>query len=125
MGGSARRAPDTHGCGLDVCMYRRPPHVWARHMQLRAVAVVLVWRAPAFGLAAGQASQERRGGAFGVVFSARTFAVAVGGTAGGFLNPYIGIRGVMLVSAALLVGTVVLFRGNGREDLPSDSLRLP
>ncbi|QDV06543.1 Multidrug resistance protein MdtG [Planctomycetes bacterium Poly30] len=79
----------------------------------------------AFGLAAGQASQERRGGAFGVVFSARTFAVAVGGTVGGFLNPYIGIRGVMLLSAALLVGTVVLFRESRREDAPSDSLPLP
>jgi DHA1 family multidrug resistance protein-like MFS transporter len=64
----------------------------------------------AFGLAAGQASQERRGGAFGVVFSARTFAVAVGGTVGGFLNPYIGIRGVMVLSGILLVGTVVLYR---------------
>ena len=35
----------------------------------------------AFGLAAGQVEAGRRGGAFGVVFSARTAAVAVGGQA--------------------------------------------
>ncbi len=71
----------------------------------------------AFGLAAGQASQERRGGAFGVVFSARTFAVAIGGTVGGFLNPYIGIRGVMVLSSVLLIGTIVLFRESKRPPL--------
>jgi len=36
----------------------------------------------AFGLAAGEVEAGRRGGAFGVVFSARTAAVAVGGASG-------------------------------------------
>lgn len=64
----------------------------------------------AFGLAAGQASVDRRGGAFGVVFSSRTFAVAVGGSIGGLLSPLIGVRGVMLVSSVLLVSTIIVFR---------------
>jgi MFS family permease len=65
----------------------------------------------AFGLAAGQASADRRGGAFGVVFSARTFAVAVGGMIGGALYDEVGARGVMLLAGVLLVGTLVVFRG--------------
>lgn len=64
----------------------------------------------AFGLAAGEASADRRGGAFGVVFAARTFAVAVGGAIGGLLYPMIGARGVMVASAVLLALTLVLFR---------------
>ncbi|MDF1839053.1 MAG: MFS transporter, partial [Planctomycetota bacterium] len=49
------------------------------------------------GLAANVATADRRGGAFGVIFSARTLAVAVGGTSGGLLFPLIGARGVMAV----------------------------
>ncbi len=64
----------------------------------------------AFGLAAGQARADRRGGAFGVVFSARTLAVAVGGTSGGLLYTLLGARGLMLLAALLVVGTLVGFR---------------
>ena len=64
----------------------------------------------AFGLAAGEASVDRRGGAFGVVFSARTLAVAMGGTLGGLVYPLIGVRGVMLASA-LIVALALLFFG--------------
>jgi DHA1 family multidrug resistance protein-like MFS transporter len=63
----------------------------------------------AFGLAAGEASADRRGGAFGAVFSARTFAVAVGGIAGGWAYDYVGARGLMLVSAAVIVAAVIGF----------------
>ncbi len=64
----------------------------------------------AFGLAAGEARAERRGGAFGVVFSARTFAVAVGGTSGGFLYQFLEARGLMVMAALLVVGTLLFFR---------------
>ena len=63
----------------------------------------------AFGLAAGEASVGRRGGAFGVVFSARTLAVATGGMIGGALYPVLGARGVMVMSALLLVATLGMF----------------
>ncbi|MEM9799686.1 MAG: MFS transporter [Planctomycetota bacterium] len=66
----------------------------------------------AFGLAAGEASADRRGGAFGVVFSARTFAVATGGMIGGALYEPLGARGVMLLAAVLLVGTLAMFRSS-------------
>ena len=64
----------------------------------------------AFGLAAGQARADRRGGAFGVVFSARTLAVAVGGTTGGLLYTLLEARGLMILAALLVVGTLLGFR---------------
>ena len=52
-----------------------------------AMGVALAGTGPlAFGLAAAEVSADRRGGAFGVVFSARTFAVAVGGATGGVIG---------------------------------------
>lgn len=66
----------------------------------------------AFGLAAGEVSVDRRGGAFGLVFSARTLAVAVGGTAGGLVYPFIGVRGVMLGSALIVAVALLFFRRN-------------
>ena len=69
----------------------------------------------AFGLAAGEASVGQRGGAFGVVFSARTLAAATGGIIGGALYPILGARGVMVMCAALLVATLGTFRFARRE----------
>ncbi len=64
----------------------------------------------AFGLAAAEVPSERRGGAFGVVFSARTLATAVGGVSGGLLSVWIGVRGLMAVSALLLLAVMLVFR---------------
>jgi len=72
----------------------------------------------AFGLAAGEARAERRGGAFGVVFSARTLAVAVGGTSGGFLYRFLEARGLMVMAALLVVGTLVFFRRSAAPSMP-------
>ncbi|MFT7679070.1 MAG: DHA1 family multidrug resistance protein-like MFS transporter [Planctomycetota bacterium] len=52
----------------------------------------------AFGLAATVTVADRRGGAFGAVFSARTLAVAVGGATGGALAGVLGVRAVMAIS---------------------------
>lgn len=60
----------------------------------------------AFGMAASETRAERRGGAFGVVFSARTLAVAVGATAGGFAAPWIGVRGVMLAGGCIVAAAL-------------------
>jgi len=67
----------------------------------------------AFGLAAGEASADRRGGAFGVVFSARTLAVAIGGSVGGLLYPWLGARGVLVGSNVLLVVALWAFLHQG------------
>lgn len=63
----------------------------------------------AFGLAAGEASADRRGGAFGAVFSARTLAVAIGGIAGGAAYEHVGARGLMLASSAVVVAALLGF----------------
>ena len=63
----------------------------------------------AFGLAAGEANSDRRGGAFGLVFSARTLAVAVGGTAGGLVYPWLGASGILLSSTGVLLVALGLF----------------
>jgi len=55
-----------------------------------------------FGLAAAETPVERRGGAFGIVFSARTLAAAIAAPLGGWLAGSLGVSGLMLVCAAAL-----------------------
>jgi len=62
----------------------------------------------AFGLVAGEVAVDRRGGAFGLVFSARTLAVAVGGMTGGVVSSLIGIRGVMFIGATLIAAALLV-----------------
>ena len=81
-----------------------------------AMGVALAGTGPlAFGLAAAEVSADRRGGAFGVVFSARTFAVAVGGATGGALSAVIGVRGLMVLAALLLLVALEGFRRSSRS----------
>jgi len=68
----------------------------------------------AFGLAASEIPVERRGGAMGAVFSARTLAVAVGGASGGYMAGTIGVRGFMLVAAGL-IGVALLGMARSRS----------
>ncbi len=56
-----------------------------------------------FGLAAAETHVERRGGAFGVVFSARTLAAAVAAPLGGLLSRWVGIPGLFLACALALM----------------------
>jgi MFS family permease len=53
----------------------------------------------AFGLAAAEIPVERRGSGIGVVFSARTLALALSAMCGGWLSQWIGIRGLFLCGA--------------------------
>jgi len=76
-----------------------------------AMGVAMAGTGPlAFGLAASEVSIDRRGGAFGIVFSARTLAVAIGGSCGGYLSAVVGIRGVMLFSAVLVLVATAFYR---------------
>lgn len=63
----------------------------------------------AFGLAAAETGADRRGGAFGAVFSARTLAVAIGGAAGGAMAGGLGIRAVMASGCAVMVLALGVF----------------
>lgn len=56
----------------------------------------------AFGVAAAATASDRRGGAFGVVFSARALAVAISAMAGGWLSSLVGVRGLFMLGAALV-----------------------
>ncbi len=55
-----------------------------------------------FGLAASETPVDRRGGAFGVVFSARTLAAAIAAPLGGWLAAWVGFAGLCLGCAVLL-----------------------
>ena len=65
----------------------------------------------AFGLAATDTANERRGGAMGAVFSARTFAVSCGAMAGGAVAGAIGIRGLFFVSAGGVLVMLAILAG--------------
>lgn len=56
----------------------------------------------AFGVAAAATSVDRRGGAFGVVFSARALAGALSAMAGGWISAWIGVRGLFLAGAVVV-----------------------
>jgi len=61
-----------------------------------------------WGVAATESEQERRGGAFGAVFSVRAFALSLGSASGGVLSSLFGIRGLFLASGALVIAVWAL-----------------
>lgn len=69
----------------------------------------------AFGMAAGEIAVDKRGGAFGVVFSARTLAVALGSMTGGLLASFLGIRGLMWLTAAMIGVSALFFAGSKKR----------
>jgi len=70
----------------------------------------------AFGVAAAETTVDKRGGAFGVVFSSRTLAVAVGGMAGGALATVVGVRGLLLLSGCVVGAALLVLRPRRRPD---------
>lgn len=68
----------------------------------------------AFGLAAAETSVERRGGAFGVVFSARALAVASAAMIGGASSSVLTLRGLFVASALLLAAALWRVRSGVR-----------
>lgn len=83
-------------------------HALASGYEMLLVARVLLGLAVAgsgplaFGLAAAATRLDRRGGAFGVVFSARALAGALSAMAGGWISAWIGFRGLFLAGALLV-----------------------
>ncbi|MDE0904119.1 MAG: MFS transporter [Planctomycetota bacterium] len=69
----------------------------------------------AFGLAAGEVEAGRRGGAFGVVFSARTAAVAVGGVIGGGVGALLGVRAAFITAGLMVALGAGLFARSSRR----------
>lgn len=56
----------------------------------------------AYGLAASVIPIERRGGAMGAVFSARTLAISLSAMTGGALAAFVGLRGLFFLGAGVL-----------------------
>jgi MFS family permease len=75
----------------------------------------------AFGVAAAEIPEDRRGGAFGVVFSARALAVSSSAMLGGALAGWLGIRGLFALGGAAVVLSFWVFarpRSLGPQDPP-------
>jgi DHA1 family multidrug resistance protein-like MFS transporter len=64
----------------------------------------------AFGLAAAETSADRRGGAFGVVFSARALAVSCSAMVGGWLSSMVGLRGLFALGGVTVLVSLWLLR---------------
>lgn len=64
----------------------------------------------AFGVAAAESPAHQRGGAMGVVFSARALAIAIASMAGGVLSAWLGVRGLFLASGLVLFGYLAWLR---------------
>ena len=62
----------------------------------------------AFGVAAAATSAERRGGAMGLVFSARALAVSLSAGIGGWLSAYVGIPGLFALGGLVVLGSAAL-----------------
>lgn len=75
-----------------------------------------------YGLAAAETPVERRGGAFGVIFSARALAIAISSMIGGWLSVWLSIRGVFVFGGVLTLVTVLVLSRIGRaRDQPADA----
>lgn len=71
-----------------------------------AFGAVMAGSSPlSFGLAASEATVDRRGGAFGVVFGVRTLAIALSAMLGGWMSRFIGIRGLFVVGGIVVIVT--------------------
>jgi DHA1 family multidrug resistance protein-like MFS transporter len=82
----------------------------------------------AYGLAAAEIESARRGSAIGAVFSARTLAIAVSAMLGGWLSRFVGVRGLFVVGALLVLGACLLLarsaaRGPLSSGAPGDAAR--
>jgi DHA1 family multidrug resistance protein-like MFS transporter len=74
--------------------------------------------AASFGLAATETAEDRRGGAFAAVFSARAFALSLGAIFGGALCTVLTLPGLFLAAGltVVLVLAVLQLRGRGEAD---------
>jgi DHA1 family multidrug resistance protein-like MFS transporter len=73
----------------------------------------------AYGIAAGEIAVDRRGSAFGTLFSARTLAVALSAMAGGYASRWIGIRGLFVIGGLLVLAALLGLRWRARVQRPA------
>ncbi|MCB9916127.1 MAG: MFS transporter [Planctomycetes bacterium] len=84
------------------------PDVWTLGAARVALGAAMAGSMPlAYGLAAAAIPVQRRGGALGAVFSARTLAIALSSWSGGALAGLVGIRGLFYGGAGILLVLLV------------------
>ncbi|MCA8981956.1 MAG: MFS transporter [Planctomycetes bacterium] len=73
-----------------------------------------------YGLAGDAVPEERRGGAFGVLFGARTLAMATSAWAGGYLERHLGLRGLFVAGGGAVLLALIFLRPRRRDRAPED-----
>jgi DHA1 family multidrug resistance protein-like MFS transporter len=89
--------------GVSLAVQAVPVYVVLLAARIAFGAALAGSNACSFGLAAAETPPDRRGGAFGIVFSARTLAAAIAAPLGGWLAGWIGVAGVLLGCAVALL----------------------
>ena len=69
-----------------------------------------------YGLAGDAVDEGRRGGAFGVLFGARTLAMATSAWVGGYLERHLGLPGLFLAGAAAVLCALLVLRPRRPSD---------
>ena len=93
--------------------------LWSLALARLVLAAAMAGASPlAYGLAAATIPVQRRGGAMGAVFSARTLAISLSSMGGGALAALVGVRGLFFLGAGVvLVALLVLsFWGDARGE---------
>lgn len=92
--------------GLALVAQGLAPVFWLLLVARLVFGAVMAGSSPlSFGLAAREASVDRRGGAFGVVFGVRTMAIALSAICGGWLSRFVGIKGLFVAGGVVVVLT--------------------
>ena len=109
------RFGDVHGHsrGLLICavstaialsLHGLAPWLWLLFVARALLGGAVAGISPlSFGLAATETAVDRRGGAIGAVFSARTLAISISAMSGGYMSRFVGIRGLFLLGGGLVL----------------------
>lgn len=125
---SDRRGPRTALIGaaglssVALLLHALVPIYWVLWPARAVLGGVSCGSGPAtFGIAAEETPVQRRGGAMGVVFSARALAVSLSAMLGGFLATLIGIRGLFAACSVLVFTAWLWGRKQALEAAPASS----
>jgi len=103
------------GCAIG-CVFALTAQAAATHYESLLLGRILFGAAIAgsgplaFGVAAQESSLAQRGGAMGLVFGARCWAIALSSMVGGAASAVVGVRGVFLANALILAGCLLVLR---------------
>jgi DHA1 family multidrug resistance protein-like MFS transporter len=95
--------------------------VWSLALARLVLAVAMAGASPlAYGLAAATIPVQRRGGAMGAVFSARTLAISLSSMGGGALAALVGVRGLFFLGAGVIFVALLALSLKGEAQAASE-----